>query len=127
MHELGIVFHIINTVERVGQENNLTSVSSVTLQLGEVSGVIQKELTDCWNWAVRKTELLRDARLNIETIPAYTMCEDCKNTYETVSYGRICPYCGSERTFLIQGNEIYLKEIAASEDGGMTDGQDKDN
>ena len=38
MHELGIVFHIIKTVERVGTENKLTMVSTVTLELGEVSG-----------------------------------------------------------------------------------------
>lgn len=111
MHELGIVFHIIKTVERVGEENRLTAVSSVTLQLGEVSGVIPRELTDCWNWAVKKTDLLKNARLNIETIPAYTMCEDCRKTYETMRHGRICPYCGSERTFLVQGNEIYIKEM----------------
>ena len=38
MHELGIVFHMIKTVERIAEENVLTSVSSVTLELGEVSG-----------------------------------------------------------------------------------------
>ena len=40
MHELGIVFHMIKTVERIAEENALTSVSSVTLELGEVSGVV---------------------------------------------------------------------------------------
>ena len=36
MHELGIVFHVIKTVERVGAENDLTRVAGVTLELGEV-------------------------------------------------------------------------------------------
>ena len=45
MHELGIVFHMIKTVERIAEENVLTSVSSVTLELGEVSGVVPHELT----------------------------------------------------------------------------------
>ena len=35
MHELGIVFHMIKTVERIAEENVLTSVSSVTLELCE--------------------------------------------------------------------------------------------
>lgn len=113
MHELGIVFHIIRTVERVGEENKLTGVHSVTLELGEVSGVVYKELTDCWKWAVMKTELLKEAELHIETIPAVTLCESCRKTYETVQHGRICPFCGSERTYLVQGNEINLKEIEA--------------
>ena len=38
MHELGIVFHIIRTVEDVAKENHVARIQRVTLQLGEVSG-----------------------------------------------------------------------------------------
>ena len=113
MHELGIVFHMIKTVERIAEENALTSVSSVTLELGEVSGVVQHELTSCWNWAVAQTEVLKGAELKIETIPAVTLCESCNRTYPTVPQGRVCPLCGSEETVLVRGNEINLKEIEA--------------
>ncbi len=113
MHELGIVFHIIKTVARVAEDNGLSAVSKVTLELGEVSGAIPRELIDCWNWAVRKSELLKGAELVIETIPAVTLCESCSQTYETVRYGRICPNCGSDLTYLVQGNEMNLKEIQA--------------
>ena len=113
MHELGIVFHIIKTIERIGEENRLNTVTEVTLELGEVSGVIPGELNDCWNWAVKKTGLMNEAKLLIEKIPALTFCESCKETYGTIRHGRICPYCGSEMTYLVQGNEINLKEIKA--------------
>ncbi|NLM11656.1 MAG: hydrogenase maturation nickel metallochaperone HypA [Clostridiaceae bacterium] len=113
MHELGIVFHIIKTIERIGDENKLIKVSEVTLELGEVSGVIPNELCDCWNWAVKKTERMKNAKLLIEKIPALTFCESCKETYATVQYGRICPFCRSEMTYLVQGSEINLKEIKA--------------
>ena len=72
MHELGIVFHIIRSVEKVAAENDLEKVSAVVLELGEVSGVIPHELSSCWNWAVKKTERMREAALVIETIPAVT-------------------------------------------------------
>ena len=113
MHELGIVFHMIKTVERIAEENALTSVSSVTLELGEVSGVVPHELTSCWNWAVAQTEVLKGAELKIETIPAVTLCESCNRTYATVPQVRVCPLCGSEETVLVRGNEINLKEIEA--------------
>lgn len=113
MHELGIVFHMIKTVERIAEENALTRVSSVTLELGEVSGVVPHELTSCWNWAVAQTEVLKGAELKIETIPAVTLCENCNRTYPTVPQGRVCPLCGSEQTVLVRGNEINLKEIEA--------------
>jgi hydrogenase nickel incorporation protein HypA/HybF len=113
MHELGIVFHVIRSVKAVAEENNLTEISKVTLSLGEVSTVIPEYLTDCWAWAAAKEELLKDAELAIEMIPAVTYCEDCQQTYGTVEHGKICPYCKSEHTYLKQGNEAYIKEIEA--------------
>jgi hydrogenase nickel incorporation protein HypA/HybF len=112
MHELGVVFHIIDSVKEIAAENAVTQVASVTLKLGEVSGVIPDYLTDFWNWAVKRTDVLKGAELIIETIPAVTFCEDCRQEYETVRYGRTCPNCGSGNTYLVQGNEFLIKEIA---------------
>lgn len=113
MHELGIVFHIIENLEQVGAQNCLRTVSTVTLELGEVSSVIDTYLLDCWRWAADRSELLRGAELKIEKISAVTICEDCDRTYETVEYGKTCPFCGSANTHLVSGNEVMIKEIAA--------------
>lgn len=114
MHELGVVFRIIDDLTEVGKENELEKIHSVTLQLGEVSGVVPSLLTDAWKWAAAKTELMNGAELIIETLPAVTYCEDCKSEYETVKHGKICPNCGSEHTYLLRGNEFMIKEIAAT-------------
>ena len=111
MHELGIVFHVIKTVERVGAENDLTRVAGVTLELGEVCGAIPKELVSCWDRAVQKSALLRGAQLHIEARPAVTQCGGCGREYPTVAHGRTCPRCGSEDTWLLRGSEISIKEI----------------
>ena len=113
MHELGVVFHIIDEVEEVAAANDVTQVDSVTLQLGEVSTVIPSYLTDCWDWAKKKHPIMEDANPLIETIEAITFCEDCKQTYPTVKYGRTCPNCGSGNTYLYQGSEFMIKEIEA--------------
>lgn len=114
MHELGVVFRIIDDLTEVGKENEISKIHSVTLQLGEVSGVVPSLLTDAWKWAAAKTELMNGAELIIETLPAVTYCEDCKSEYETVAHGKICPSCGSEHTYLLRGNEFMIKEIAAT-------------
>lgn len=114
MHELGIVFSIIKTVEEVGEENSLTSVGSVTLQIGEVSGIIPSYLIDCWKWAAEKSELCKGSELKVEQIDAVTYCEDCGGTYPTVQYAKICPHCHSDKTYLLTGNEVSIKEIEAS-------------
>jgi len=113
MHELGIVFYAIDLVEEVGRENRLTSVSGVTMSVGEVSGVIPSYLSDCWRWAADRSGLLRGAKLMIEQIDAVTVCNACGKTYPTVEHGRTCPYCGSGETVLLRGDEIEVKEIEA--------------
>ena len=48
MHELGIIVHVMRTVEEVAAENNLTEIRSVTCEIGEVSGVVPEYMADCW-------------------------------------------------------------------------------
>ena len=115
MHELGVVFKIIDGLKEVAAENDLSRIDSVTIRLGEVSTVIPEYLQDCWKWACRRAPLVEDARLEIETIPAVTYCEDCRQTYPTVRYGRTCPHCESPHTYLLQGNEFLIKEIEVPE------------
>ena len=111
MHELGIVFYIIRDVKKAAEENGVSRVSGVVMNIGEVSTVIPDYLTDCWRWAADKEELLKGCELRIHTIPAVTWCDDCKQEYGTVQYGKKCPHCGSEHTWLLRGNEVEIKEI----------------
>lgn len=113
MHELSIVLSVMDTLEDLGREKNLTQISSVTLEFGEVSGVLDKYFTDCWQWAAKKSDLLRGSELIIEKTPAVTMCNACERTYETVAHGRVCPHCGSPDTYLLTGNEMSIREIEA--------------
>ena len=112
MHELGIVFHMIDTLEEVGAENDLTSIARVTLDLGEVTGVLPDYLLDCWRWAADRTELLHGAELEIVEVPAVTVCNACGRTYPTIEHGKTCPHCGSPDTELLRGLEIEIREIA---------------
>lgn len=113
MHELGIVFHIMDTLEAVAKDNELQEIHSVTIEVGEVSMVVPDYLTDCWHWAVQKKELLAQCEMKLAVLPAVTLCQSCGKEYPTVAYGRICPYCGSEKTYLLRGNELNIKEIEA--------------
>ena len=113
MHELGVVFHCIKQIKEIAEANNVKKINSVTIEIGEVSMVIPYYFEDCWNWAIKKEELLFDSKLIIEIIGAVTHCEDCLQDYPTVEHGKTCPHCGSENTFLLKGNEIYIKQIEA--------------
>ena len=95
-------------------ENQLTEVGSITLEVGEVSGIIPEYLVDCWKWATKKRiPALQEAELKIEKLEAVTYCENCGQTYPTMKYAKICPHCKSDRTYLLTGNEYNIKEIEA--------------
>ncbi len=111
MHELGIVFYIIRDVKQAAESNNVSKVSAVVMNIGEVSTVVPEYLNDGWRWAADKEPLLQGSELKIIPVPAVTHCQDCGREYETVRYGKTCPYCSSGNTFLLQGNEIEIKEI----------------
>lgn len=62
MHELGVVFYVVKDVKKVAEENHVEKVSAVTLEIGEVSGILHDYLTDCWNWAKKKEPLYGRSR-----------------------------------------------------------------
>lgn len=113
MHEMGIVLHLAKTLDETAEEEGLTKIGSVTLQVGEVSGIITDLFTEAWDYFKVRHPVLKESELILETIPAVTWCDNCKQTYETVKYGRECPYCHSGETWLLKGNEVVIKEITA--------------
>ncbi len=111
MHELGIVFYVINAVEKSCKENNVKEVKSVSLEVGEVSTIVPSYFEECFKWAIKKTEHMKNCTLKIIPIKAITYCKHCEKTYDTVKYGRKCPYCGSYETYLLTGDQCNIKNI----------------
>ncbi len=111
MHELGIVFNITKQIDEIAKENKVNKVTSLTVEVGEVSTVVPEYFKDCFEWAKKKTEYLKDCKLNLVVLSALSYCEDCKQTYNTVEFGKTCPHCKSEHTYLVTGNEVKMKQI----------------
>ena len=84
MHELGTIYYVIDTVEKLMVENDLKKVGSITLEVGEVSGIIPMYLQEFWEYARKKTEHFQNTELKIEELKAVTYCQDCTQTYPTV-------------------------------------------
>ena len=111
MHELGIVFHMVDLLEETAREYGLSRIAKVSVSLGEVSGVLTDYFEDAWLWAAAKSPVLSEAELEIYRIDAVTVCNDCGKTYSTVEHGRQCPHCGSFNTELLCGNEMLIDSI----------------
>lgn len=111
MHELGLVNYVVKTATRVAEQNGLAKIKAVTLEFGEVSGIVTSYLYQYWDWYTKKFPLLDGAKLICSEIPAVSWCDDCKINYSTVAYGKACPHCGSDNTWLVRGREMMIKQI----------------
>lgn len=111
MHELGIVMHVVKQVEELAKQNNVKEVKELTLEVGEVSGVVKHYFVDAFDWAKKRTEYMKECKLVYITIEGRTYCQDCKSTYKTTEFGKKCPNCGSERTYLITGKDVSIRDI----------------
>jgi len=112
MHELGIMYHIVKQVLKIAEENGLTEVEAIVLQVGEVSSVIPKYLYACFPAAADGT-LLENTKLEVEVLTANGICKSCGKVYALKEHSRKCPYCGGTEYEMISGSEFYLKEIRA--------------
>ena len=112
MHELGIMYHIVEQVMSVVKTNQLSEVETIVLQVGEMSSVVPRYLHACFPAAVDGT-VLENTKLEVEILPANGICRNCQKVYPLLEHSKICPECGSEEVEIISGREFYLKEIRA--------------
>ena len=65
MHELGIVLNVIDRVEEIAKENKVKKVTKLTLEIGEVSSIVPSYFSDCFEWAKKKTDYMKDTELEM--------------------------------------------------------------
>lgn len=112
MHELGVVFEVVKTVEDFAEKNGVTKIHTVVLQIGELSSMIPKYIEACYPAAVDGT-LLQDTKLEIEILPGNGLCKECDKVFNLIKNSQTCPNCGSKHWELLSGREFMIKEIMA--------------
>ena len=111
MHELGIVIEVVKQVEELAKQNDVEKVTKLTLEVGEVSGVVKEYFLDAFKWFIKKSQYMKECELEYVSIEGISYCQDCKKTYPTTKFGKECPYCHSPRTYLVSGQEVKIKDI----------------
>ena len=65
MHELGILNHVVKTVDRIAKENGIEKIDHITLEVGETSGCVSAFLEKLFPIAIEKNDIMKDAELKI--------------------------------------------------------------
>ncbi len=112
MHELGIVYEVIKIVDKCVDENNITKVDKIVLEIGQLSQAIPRFIEECYPAAVSETPY-EDTKLEIIVLPANAECKECSDIYNVIEHRKICPKCGGEKYNLVSGEEFNIKEIIA--------------
>ena len=116
MHELGIVVKVIDMVEDFCDKNQIDEVEGLDLEVGEVSTIVPSYFEDCYKWAIQETKHMKHCVLHIIPIEAKSYCKQCQNTFSTTKYGKKCPHCGSEDTYLLSGEDVMIRSVKVKED-----------
>ena len=112
MHELGVVFEVVKTVEDFAKNNGLKKIETIVLQIGELSSMIPKYIRDCYPAAVDRTPF-EDTKLEIEILPGNALCGNCGKVFNLLENRSLCPDCESKTWELLSGKEFMIKEIVA--------------
>lgn len=112
MHELGICDALLKMVRQTVEEESLEGVNSVTVEVGTLSGVIPRFLSDCWIAVLDGTEL-EGVPLKVDTVEGEAQCLDCGRVFTADLEKLVCPACGGNKLTPVSGYDLTLKEIDA--------------
>lgn len=112
MHELSLVYQVVKTVEGVMEEQGLSELEQITLDIGEMTDVVPKFIEEAWLVAKESTKF-PSAKMKINVITATAKCVDCGYTDNVLGFDYECPKCKSTNLKIISGREFEIKEIVA--------------
>lgn len=110
MHELGITQSIVEIAEKTAREQHAAKVLSVSVEIGELSGVIPDAVEFCFEACIQET-LLEGSRLIIVRIPGLAKCDDCGSEVKIDNMTFNCSACGSYALQRVSGEELSIKEV----------------
>jgi len=110
MHELSIAAGIVEIVEQHVAVERRPDVRTVTVAVGDYSGVVPEALTFSFE-VVAADAGIEEARLEIRRVPVVLRCPGCGHEVEQEPPLPACPGCGGKRLEMVSGSELQVLEV----------------
>lgn len=111
MHEVGVISSMLRTIEKIMEDEELTTVETVVLSVGQLSGVVPHYMEECWPAACYKTRF-QDTKLEMEIVEGIVRCDECGKEFNGYKYNLTCPECKNTTKFTpLSGRDLIIKEI----------------
>lgn len=119
MHELGVILNMLDTLEAAAKRNNVKHIETVSIDVGEMTGIVPTYMKGVWPEACNGTVCM-GSELYINVVKAVSVCADCGAEYLTMENAPndvpTCPKCKSTRWTLKEGDGLVIKEIGVRDD-----------
>ena len=115
MHELTLLYGVVDKVGKVCEENGLDHVDAIVIEVGEATSVIPEFLQDGYEVIADDYDFLRGSELIIEKVTAVGLCRECGTEFPIVVNKGFCPKCGSFDKDVIDGTDFFIKEVRVRE------------
>ncbi|OEU74105.1 MAG: hypothetical protein BA874_10335 [Desulfuromonadales bacterium C00003068] len=110
MHELAITQELVSLAQSQALTHGARHISSITIEVGTLSGVIADSMAFCYDSCTKGT-ILEGSTLKIVPIAALGWCPDCEQQREMNSASLACIECGGFFIKPEQGTELRLVEL----------------
>jgi hydrogenase nickel incorporation protein HypA/HybF len=107
LHELSLTQNLIEIAEEHARRENATVITSVTIEIGALSGVMPEAVEFAFE-ACTKDTLADGATLEIRRIPALGRCQQCSQECAMESLLDGCSACDSYALDILKGQEMAL-------------------
>ncbi|MBP5271803.1 MAG: hydrogenase maturation nickel metallochaperone HypA [Clostridia bacterium] len=111
MHEIGTLYKVVQTAEAFAEENHAIQVLSITLDVGELSGMLPYFFESYYPIVIENHPLLHGSKLVLQTTPGIGHCNDCGENYNVAKNEGACPHCGSRDKRILTGRSLFIKDI----------------
>lgn len=110
MHEYPFTQQLLQTVQRQARESQATSVTTVTLVVGDRSGVVGESVQLYWE-ILREGTICENTELRIVAVRSPWLCTACGLEFDRELFSFSCPECGADALPTKGARECYLESI----------------
>lgn len=110
MHEMSLAEGVLQLIEDAARAQEFSKVTTVWLEIGQLSGVEVEAMKFCFDAVVRDS-IAYGAVLEIVATPGTGWCMQCSQTVPMQEVFGECPQCGSHQMQVTGGTEMRVKEL----------------
>lgn len=115
MHELSVIYPIVQMADRIARENNVQQITAVQLLIGELHDMDEKWANHYYRRFCKGTTL-EGSELRIKRVPLVFRCKACghEQSYTHFSFAGVelkCHSCGSTEMEILSGREMEIDSI----------------